>query len=483
MSNTSEPTPQQLFELTALYQQRNYQSVLRIAEERVQQFPQSPIIAYLHAAAHVALGHPEQAIAEFARALQLKPDFAEAHNDLGDVLRNIGHFKAAIDHYRQAIRIKPQLVRAHIGLGGAYFESGMPAEASQCFENALTVDPDNPAALYSLSEVTRFRQGDPRIQKLQQLIKQSSLSNTDRIQLNFALAKAYRDIGEFEQSFDCYARGNELRRKEITFDLGPVAASFARIKSAFSIDRSDLDAATLSTGNNECRPVFVVGMPRSGTTLVEQILASHSRVHAAGELVSLGQAINSAGWPANPLSAQLLQFVRNAYLLALARIETDAPWITDKMPANFYWIGFIATALPEASIIHVTRDARAVCWSIFKQYFSDQDSGYAWDLGEIAEYYKLYADLMAFWHATFPARIYDLNYEALTEQQQPETRKLLDHIGLPWEEQCLAYFDTRREVLTASAAQVRQEMYRGSSDEWRNYARNLEALVESLTGY
>ena len=152
------------------------------------------------------------------------------------------------------------------------------------------------------------------------------------------------------------------------------------------------------------------------------------------------------------------------------------------MPLNFQWIGFIFAAIPGAKIVHVKRDARATCWSNFKHYFSGKGNGFANDLQDVAEYYKMYIDLMEFWHQKFAGRIYDLNYEALTEHQEEETRKLLDYVGLDWEDQCLEFHETKRTVRTASATQVRQKMYQGSSEEWRNYEKHLEPMVELLRG-
>ncbi|MFT5502216.1 MAG: hypothetical protein ACI88G_002359 [Woeseiaceae bacterium] len=153
------------------------------------------------------------------------------------------------------------------------------------------------------------------------------------------------------------------------------------------------------------------------------------------------------------------------------------------MPANFLSIGFIISALPEAKIIHVKRDARATCWSNYKHYFSGTFSSFTYDLQDVCDYYKMYVDMMEFWHEKFPGRIYDLNYEALTEHQEDESRKLLDHIGLDWEDQCLEFYDIKRAIQTASVSQVRKEIYQGSSDEWRNYEKQLEPMVEQLRGF
>ena len=174
---------------------------------------------------------------------------------------------------------------------------------------------------------------------------------------------------------------------------------------------------------------------------------------------------------------------RQSYLSGLKRLGVTEPYVTDKMPVNSCWIGFIVAAIPEARIVHVTRDARATCWPNFKHYFSGKDNGFAYDLQDMCEYYKMSIELMAFWNEKYPGQIYDLNYEALTEHQEAETRKLIEYVGLDWEHQCLEFHNTRRAIQTASVTQVRQKMYRGSADAWRKYEKHLGSMVESLGGF
>ena len=229
-------------------------------------------------------------------------------------------------------------------------------------------------------------------------------------------------------------------------------------------------------------PIFVLGMPRSGTTLVEQVLASHSRVFGAGELELLESAVAAHGSTEIPPSIDSFTRIRDAYRQGLAKLGVAEAFVTDKMPLNFRWIGYICTALPEARIVHVQRDARATCWSCFKHYFSSRGNGFASDLRDVARYYRLYADLMAFWHDRFPGRIHDLSYEALTEHQEDQTRSLLAYLGLDWEDACLAFHLAERSVQTASATQVRQRLYQGSSEAWRRYEAHLGPMLEVLAG-
>lgn len=224
-------------------------------------------------------------------------------------------------------------------------------------------------------------------------------------------------------------------------------------------------------------------MLRSGTTLVEQILASHSMVYGAGELNLMYTAVHETGGPSAAVDEARLARIRKSYLDGLAQLGATEPVITDKMPSNFLWLGFIVTALPQARVIHTVRDARATCWSAYRHYFGGQGNAYTYNLDDLVSFYRMYADLMAFWHDKFPEKIYDLSYERLTEKQEDETRKLLEYLELPWEDHCLNFHETRRPVTTASASQVRQKMYQGSSEEWRKYEHFLRPMIERLKGY
>ena len=224
-------------------------------------------------------------------------------------------------------------------------------------------------------------------------------------------------------------------------------------------------------------------MPRSGTTLVEQIVSSHSLVYGAGELALLDQGLELLNATSSELSNHNMRDLHRTYCDGLRRFDTAELCVTDKMPLNFRWIGFILRAIPDAKIIHVRRDARATCWSVFKHYFSTTGNGYAHDLHDLGEYYKMYHDLMAFWHARHPGRVYDIKYEDLTVDQESETRKLILYLGLEWQDQCLEFYNNKRAVKTASNLQVREKLYTGSSEKWRNYAPYLVDLEAALAGY
>ena len=234
----------------------------------------------------------------------------------------------------------------------------------------------------------------------------------------------------------------------------------------------------LNTFSNT-QPIFILGMPRSGTTLVEQILSSHSAICGAGELEFLKNAINSTDWQNTKIQKKDIKKIREEYIFQLNKIS-KLPYTTDKMPLNFQWIGFIVYAFPEAKIIHLKRDAMAVCWSNYKLNFESEGMAFSFDQIDIAKYYKLYEDLMEYWRKKFPKKIYDLNYETLTENQEEQTRKLFDYLEIDWEEAVLNFHKNDRAVQTASNTQIRKKIYQGSSQEWKNYKQWLQPMINHL---
>ena len=228
-------------------------------------------------------------------------------------------------------------------------------------------------------------------------------------------------------------------------------------------------------------------MPRSGTTLVEQIISNHHKVYGAGELLTLRKVIDpilESYLKDNKytISKKDLSLAREQYIDSLSNLNVSEKIITDKMPVNFRLIGFILYAIPEAKIIHIKRDARAICWSNYKHYFT-AGNGFSFDQDDLVKFYTLYSEMMDFWHKLFPKKIYDISYEELTKNQKNETQKLLNYCELDWDDNCLNFHKNSRGVVTASSSQVRQKMYQGSSEAWKKYESNLKPIIEGLKSY
>lgn len=432
-------------------------------------------------------GHLEAALESYEKAIQLKPDHAEAYSNRGVALAELGQLEQAVESCEQAIQLKPDYAEAYYNRGNALRDSGQLENAVESYEKAIRLKPDFAMAYLNLSTIVKYKQDDSRIAAMESLLADGKISEADRTRLSFALAKAYEDLDECDKSFDNLREGNRLRKKALNYHIESDRRLTSKIREVFS--KAPLTVDLRPDSNGSIQPVFILGMPRSGTSLVEQILASHTKVHGAGELETMSKLASSilsklpeqdTNLNHHEIPQSVFNSLRDSYLDALSALNVPEKIVTDKMPMNFMWVGFILTVFPEAKIIHLNRDAIATCWSIYKHHFASSGNGYAYDLLDLAEFYKLYIDLMSFWRERFPKSIYDLSYEDLTENQEEETRKLLAFCDLKWEAQCLDFHETKRAVKTASLAQVRQKMYKGSSEAWRKYEAHLQPLIKEL---
>ena len=420
----------------------------------------------------------EEAEANFRHAIALKSDFAEAHNGLGAALKELGRLDEAEASYRHAIMLRSNYAEAHCNLGTTLKIQGRLDDAKVSFRNAVAFEPNLAEAHRHLTLVKKFDSRDQQYLKMKELHLDKNISEEARCHINFALAKACEDLGEFEQAFSHYREGNALRKKLLSYDISQDVGLFDKLKSAYP----NICAHSLTQENfkNELIPIFLVGMPRSGTTLVEQIISSHSLVTGAGELFFANQFGASIARGVSKVDAQSLLSFREKYLAELQRVSNGNLIVTDKMPNNFRYIGLIVSALPEAKIIHVKRNPAAVCWANYKQYFYSKTLGYCYSLNDVVSYYRLYEDLMGFWEKSLSKSIYTLDYELLTVNQRDETSKLIEYLGLDWDEKCLFPQNNRRSVSTASNTQVRKKVYQGSSRQWEKYKPFLKGQLDSL---
>ena len=432
----------------------------------------------------LASGEIDSSIEHLECAITLKSDFADAHNNLGSAFLRINKLNDAIKSYKKAIALKPDFAVANNNLGIAYLRTGDPKLASKFFENAITITPGYATAHHNLSGVKVYKEKDKQVSLIESLLIENNLSQKERIYLNFALAKAYEDLGNHEELFKHLNEGNRIRKKEMSNSIADSEEHNELIKLFFN--SNNINNIKLTYRDSlPIRPIFIVGMPRSGTSLVEQIISSHHEVYGAGEVNNFHNIImpiieKHAVNENYNLKNDEFALIRKQYSNSLERFYANEKVITDKWILNFKTIGFILSAFPESKIVHLKRDARATCWSIYKHYFSDEGNRWAYDYQDLARFYKSYVGLMDYWHNLFPGKIYDISYEDLTSDQEKETRNLLRYCDLDWDENCLNFYTNTRAVKTASAVQVRNKMYQGSSDVWRQYSEHLKPLLDAL---
>jgi len=426
------------------------------------------------------------------RALALAPTYPEAVVMMGRVEFDQGATEAAVEHYRQAIALNPELADAHNNLGNALKELGKLDEALASYEQALALKPGNIGTYVNLVDSKKFKNADdPHLVVMEeQLQTLDTMPTAEQYRLRFSLGKAYGDLDRFDESFEHLLEANALKRAELDYDEPLVLSVFDRIMSGFT---PELVQTHAGAGDPSNVPIFVLGMPRSGTTLVEQILASHPQVFGAGELRDLSEVVGNVRTADNQeapfpefmsvLGPQELSGLGAAYV---ARLTARAPSgqaagrITDKMPSNYYYVGLIHLILPNARIIHVRRTPAATCVSCFQRLFASE-LPYTYNLEELGRYYSKYAALMDHWRTVLPDdAMLEVDYETVVADIEGQARRLLDYCGLPWDDACLKFHETQRPVKTASATQVRQPIYTSALDRWRVYEPHLAPLFEAL---
>jgi Flp pilus assembly protein TadD len=449
--------------------------------------PGDPLAWYnlgLAAAQSNRLTEAEQA---YRQALALAPDSARAWNNLGSLLQQRDlpdDRRAAEQAYGEAIRLEPTHLEAHNNLGALYAEQGHLDAARQCFQAALALRADSIEAHFNLAALHTYRHDDPYLSMLTALHdEREQLPTPLRVRYQFALGKALDDTDQVERAFAAYAEGNRLQHASLAWDETRQAALVDQILALFT-PRFMAQRAAWRGVQDPRTPVFIVGMPRSGTTLIEQILSTQPGFHGAGELPEFGAVLaNIAGSQPYPINVQWLdedsvRRIGMQYLENVWQLAPDSRLISDKMPANFFYLGLIHLALPGARIIHALRDPMDACFSCYTRLF-DQTMSFAYDQQTLGRYYVRYRRLMAHWHQVLPAGvILDLTYEELVADPQTQARRLLEHVGLPWDPACLDFHQQAREVKTASVVQVRQPLYRSSVARWTRYARHLQPLYQ-----
>ena len=318
-------------------------------------------------------------------------------------------------------------------------------------------------------------------------IFQSNLDeNNSKMQLSFALAKAYEEKNDFKSAAKVLILGNKIRRKSFDFDISFEVKQFELLKKNFS--KSFFHKHILS-GFKSKQPIFIVGMPRSGTSLVEQIIASHPEVYGAGELAYLANVVNKYFKQIVPedffkavnfSDSSIFANIGKDYVNSINLISNNSNYVTDKMPVNFRLIGFIKIALPNAKVIHCMRSSKDICLSIYKNFFGQEVMPWAYDQKELAIYYNNYVHLMDHWNEILPNYIYNIQYEDLISNQEDETRKLIEFCQLSWDDSCLKFYNNKRTVSTASVNQVRKNIYKSSINSWKNYENELADLFKVL---
>ena len=422
----------------------------------------------------------------FTEAIRYKKDYAGAYNNLGLLYVELKDLEKAIFFYNEAIKYSPSTNYFYTNLAQVYLAKGEFNNVRLYINKALKINPADGEAHRILSVITNYSEENEHISQMTSLFKSITLENDSKMHLSFALAKAYEEKKDFKSSASFLLVANKIRRKKFNFDINDEIEQFELFKNYFS---KDFFSRHVSTGFKSNKPIFIVGMPRSGTSLVEQIISSHPDVYGGGELSYLANIINKYFTQTLPKdffncvakeNDSTFNKIGEDYANLVSKISNNKNYVTDKMPVNFRLIGFIKIALPNAKVIHCNRLAKDTCFSIYKNYFGKDVIPWAYDQKELALYYNHYANLMDFWNNVLPDFIYNISYEALIKNQEHESKKLISYCNLSWDDSCLNFHKNKRSVSTASANQVRKNIYSSSINSWKNYENEFSELFKSI---
>jgi len=454
---------------------------LVIIERAININPADPHSHYIAGIAHAKLQEYKKSIIAYNKVIELNPNHNWAFNNLGAALEKVGDIHGARNAYARAIDIDPKHPEAQNNLGAILLADGEVKKAKKHFEAALVARPSFVDSHYNLSTLKTYTKDDIHVANLEDLGHQATnLSLDGRIKLCFALAKAREDIGLYPESFDLYKAGNTMKRATFKYNEKNATAVIINIKKLFT---KDYFKGYKKNKKDDPTPIFVVGMPRSGSTLIEQILSSHKDVFGAGEVSTLVQCLKDAGIDFSEnvedlekLSDSALKAIGETYVKKMRALAPDAKRIVDKMPGNFHCAGIIAKILPGAHIIDTARDPVDTCLSNYTRLFN-QSMEFAYNLEELGRYYNRYQDLMEHWKTVLPEGILtSVHYESVVGDIEKEARAMINFIGLEWDQNCLEFHKNERAVHTASLAQVRKPIYKTSLQRWRKFTDELKPL-------
>ncbi len=478
---------QKAFEETLARQPNNYAALNNLGEVLILQDKLDNVEDYLNKAIELhpqvpqafhnlgfykeKKGNPQEALSDYDQALSLNPNIPITLLHKADILVSLDRHNEAIPCLEQILEFNPKASHAHQSLGVIYIETGDAAKADFHARQAIALD-QNTYAYLNLANLNTITKDDPILEEMKEILNNKATTEQRKI-INFALAYVMDKHGNYKDAFSYLAQANKIKRKEFTYNVKRDVQEFKEIAAYYDKKRCQ--------DRQDCiqQPIFILGMPRSGSTLVEQILSSHKKIHGAGEIELLEESItkNLAAFPA--FEPEELENLTETYSKGIAELGANTEFVSNKNLSNIKYIGLIKIAFPRAKIIHCKRNPMDNCFSIYLQNFQN-GLRFAFDQEEIAQYYLAYKELMTHWKSVFQDEIYDISYEELIANPEEEIRKLLDACDLDFDPNCLTFHKTERLVKTASYTQVRNPIYKSSVERWLNYKDELKELSDLI---
>ena len=422
----------------------------------------------------------------FGKATELRPDWAEGWAGLGTMQTRSSQHEEGIISYKKSIELKTDQPRVHLSLGHVYKTTGNQEECINSYKDAINYDENFGEAYWSLANLKTYKFNTREIDQMEKRVDLPEVPEREKVHFLFSLGKAFEDAGNYDKSFNYYKKGNDLNRGRTTYDPKAIEALSDRLKLFFTKDKFE---EYKSSGCNSGAPIFIVGLPRSGSTLVEQILASHSKVEGTMELPNIMNIARKLGNSSKDRTAypEIIETLQDSDLTLLGQafvnetefLRTGKPHFIDKMPNNFSHIGLLKLILPNAKVIDARRNPMDTCFSCYKQLFA-RGQAFTYDLSEIARYYVNYVNLMDHWNKVLPGYVFKIQHEALLQDQEGITRDLLEFCELDFESSTLEFYKTERAVKTASSEQVRQPINTKGLNQWKNFESHLNDLKHYL---
>ena len=438
---------------------------------------------------HSYLANYQRANEYYDRALKIKPDFLNALINLANLKEKLNLNTDAIEILKIALKHYPEDYFLHYTIGTLYQFLGDFKNSHFHYQKSLSINPGHTEIYRLMSMTKKFQKNDKDIEIIKNKLNDKNLTEIKKMHLHFALGKAFDDTKDFDNSFLNYKMGNDFKDKFLKFNFKLDENIFSNLKKYFETKSNNLSLEN----DSDKKVIFIIGMPRSGTSLIEQVLSAHEKVAGAGELTFFTDAIykefsinknrnkNHNDFNFDLISKKKLNNVKNFYLDKINELNYAEEYIVDKAPLNFKWAGFIKKVFPNSYIINCNRDPMDICWSNYKQYYSSSNLGFAYSLKNIAEFYNLYNEYMIFWQKTLGEKnLLNIQYESFIEDFEDEVKKLLNFCNLNWSTKCVEFYKSKNSVSTASLAQVRQPIYKTSVASWKNYSSHLEDLKSNL---
>jgi len=495
---------------------RNFDKLILEANKILRVYPDIELLWNILGLTYQNLGNYNKAEEKFLKVLKINPKNLSAINNLGNNYKYVYDFHKAEELFKRSLKIKPDYINALVNYGNLKFETNKFEESLVLFHRAIainnkvilihlnlslvyqaigdfnkainhlkvigTLDPKYTKADKMLSALINYKDEDNHLDLMNSKIKTLDLTDDQKIQLYFALAKAYEDKGEFSQAFNYFDKGNKFKRKKSNYSIDKDTLLFKNIKDLFSNNNFN----QLNISPSDKKIIFILGMPRSGTTLIEQIISSHNKVAGAGEINSLNRLVykylfNSENeallTDTNNKKITELKAIPNEYFNYLSHFNFKEEYITDKSLLNFQWIGFIKILFPNSKVINCIRDPKENCLSIYKNFF-DYEGPWCYEKKELTEFYNLYLDLMKFWTNKYPDMIYNVKYEELIHNPDSEIKKLVNWLDISWDENCLKFYENKSAIKTLSVNQARKKIYPTSLSLYEKYKPFLKEFSQ-----